>query len=207
MPDNLTATPEYVGSVTVPAGGDPRTALSIRVPIQTLTNRAAYAKQRIDQLEGRGAARTISTGVWAASEAEWSRTEFAWQTINGSTAVRVLYYLLGDLPNGVVLNTVQLWIKPQGGHVGLPATMPRISLYELPVNTPSTPGVALMTAIDDSASVSAFEAPHVIQNSTPLGLTINRANYYYILRLHTEGSTNALGACYASHAVTGVFAA
>jgi hypothetical protein len=51
MPKNLTPVAEYTGNVTVPLGGDARTALSVETPIQTVTNRAAYAKAHLDVLE------------------------------------------------------------------------------------------------------------------------------------------------------------
>jgi hypothetical protein len=50
MAKNLTPVSEYTGDVTVPTGGDARTAASVETPIQTLTNRAAYAKSKLDAL-------------------------------------------------------------------------------------------------------------------------------------------------------------
>ncbi len=48
MSKNLTEVDEYTANVTVPEGGDARTALSVETPFQALANRSLNAKNRLD---------------------------------------------------------------------------------------------------------------------------------------------------------------
>jgi hypothetical protein len=51
MSKNLTPVPQHTGDLTVPVGGDARTALSVEIPIQTLGDRAQLSKNRLDACE------------------------------------------------------------------------------------------------------------------------------------------------------------
>jgi hypothetical protein len=49
MSKNLTEVDEYTANVTVPEGGDARTAASVETPFQALANRTLNHKNRLDQ--------------------------------------------------------------------------------------------------------------------------------------------------------------
>ena len=85
MPTNLTETATYDATITVPADGDARTALSVEIPFQALANRSKY----LNTLTGTTGVTKIKTV--ADNAALKALTGMATGDVVKQTDIRVLY--------------------------------------------------------------------------------------------------------------------
>lgn len=125
--------------------------------------------------------------VPASSESDWAEQicGAAIQAIGvGTTAVELDL----DVVRGDIITSVTVWVKGGGGHVGLPATKPALSLWEWQsgVETPNQ----IDSTIDTSVTTGHYDALHAIQ-LLDIAVTVGSDKRYF-LRVTGEDSTNAL---------------
>lgn len=93
------------------------------------------------------------------------------------------------LPAGVTITGISMYVQGNGGHAGLPGTMPKFYLYETDVTTGSVVSHGAYT--DASATTGAYQAVHAITSGT-ISVAVSRADSRYCLALSTESGANAL---------------
>jgi hypothetical protein len=211
MPHNLTPVSEYTGNVSVPVGGDPRTALSVEVPFQTLTNRAAWLRDQTLELQYKGVTRQIATEAYSPINfiAPYVLSGGGgpyWRQLSTPTANDHVVYRLG-MPQGATLNSITVRLQGAAAHVGLPASVPTLRLLRVDA-TDFTSGWVLQGSIssDLSANTTAYQAVHTITVGS-LSVVVDNAQYNYFACVSGEGSTNALSGLLVSSQILGVFAA
>lgn len=210
MPEDLTPVSEYTGAVSVPVGGDPRTAQSVKTPFQTLTNRAAWLRDEVRLLQYRGVTRPVSVetfaqiGTWTQPFSASGNNGPRW--IAGSTSANDhLTYRL-DLPHGSVLTALSVQLKAAGAHVGLPAVMPSLALLRISLVDFTSGWSTQGTQSDTSASVAIYQTLHSLTISG-LSITVDRGQYAYYARLIGESGTNALNSLEVGAEILGTFSA
>lgn len=106
-----------------------------------------------------------------------------------------------DPPQGAVINSITVSYRGAAAHVGLPGTMPSISLaYYAAGGGGGTTVVPNSTASDTSASTAAYEVAHnIVSNNGGAGIahTIDKTTRRYFLLVTAESGANGLiGASY-----------
>lgn len=195
----------YPVTLTIPSDGDAANASSINTPIEGLADRTTNLhlhKVDIGTLAITPQTVTRSAGLYFRDlEANWTLNVAAlgdWGTIYQANigAVRSIFVDL-DLPNACVLNTITVQICGAiGGHAGLPAAKPSISLYKFsaaPFNAPGT--VASVT--DAPASIAAYETIHTLTLGA-LALTIDAGFRYRVRIVGESGANSVIGLAIAS---------
>lgn len=126
--------------------------------------------------------------------ADWSPTVHAYvdqnatPTTPGSGPQLALY--LDQLPIGMVVTSVTIYLSGNAGHVGLPGTMPTLAVSHYAAGSGYTAGVSLGTATDGSANTTAYQAYHALTLS---GLSYTVAQNDVLLLVFTsESGANAL---------------
>ena len=119
---------------------------------------------------------------WIAS---FNATAAYW--IQDSDTISTLYLPLAIVPAAGAITELEIQLQGETGHVGLPATMPSLSLMRQDPDGSTL--VATNTQSDTSATVVAYEATHPI---TLTGLNVQPLNYVWMVRVSGESSTNAL---------------
>jgi len=167
----------FATTLTVPAGGDPRNAASVKTPFQVvLDNLLALA-------------RLVPTSVVAVQRQPWVRSAdnvvFLDHALVDSSDV-VQQEL--ELPNGAELTNVTCLIDPAN------ATPPagvkpfiRIVRYDTTTGASSV----LHTGSTDATSGASYGAPHDLSTGTITGVTIDRTKYRYFTAVVWESSTGA----------------
>lgn len=97
-----------------------------------------------------------------------------------------------DPPHGSTITAVSAFTTPASGHGGLPAGMPYIMLWR--DNAPALSGATMVSATDASATVSAYQASHVISAST--STVVDKTTYRYAIYVWSESGANALSGAY-----------
>lgn len=129
------------------------------------------------------------TGWTYADPTSGSTSVIEQQSLVNTTCVVQLSNHFADA--AIFANGLRVWIKPAGGHGGLPATMPRVRLYKTSVPSGSEPTATLLAdKTDDSGSVSAYEDYHDIQPTFALTNLLPLESYF--VKLTGEASTNAI---------------
>jgi hypothetical protein len=159
-----------------------------------LTGLAQTTRWLRDRVLGAGAAATTIRWVPAIlgfPSASWTLTANG----SGSSGHRVLQSTASSFPislaiphvqPGLIISNIRLKVSSPASHAGLPAVMPRLSLF----NTDASTGFAseMVGANDASASTAAFQAVHDIVISTSLAVS---SAYTLSLSVRGEDSTNA----------------
>ena len=118
-----------------------------------------------------------------------------------SAVVGSIYQAAIDLPNGSTLTSITVTVDP-ALHVSLPANMPTLIAYKVPISTGVSASLfALVT--DSSANAGAYSAVHTI-TKTGLSEVIDNATYAYFVQYeHESGANSAAGVvCGVKYAVT-----
>jgi len=140
-----------------------------------------------------------------ARAADWTwalgATGVVWQNANAAAASKMQAQLAQIAHNSVVTG-IRAFYKGAAGHVGLPASMPKFTVYRVDSSNTYT-GVA-GTTTDPSATVAAFQAAHSITLSVGGGsFTADLTQYNYVMVVEPESGMNALaGAQYLGAEVT-----
>lgn len=92
-------------------------------------------------------------------------------------------------PHGSLLTAVSVFCTAGAGHIGLPVSMPQITLYKVHGNGAGV--TSLGSATDPSLNTTGFEQPHSIVLSS-LSHTVDRSAYRYFLKFSAEAGTRAL---------------
>jgi len=93
-----------------------------------------------------------------------------------------------SLPEGAVINTIQLVVEGGAGHAGAPSNLPLVSLFYKTPGTGST-GTLISTRTDVFSSAAAYEQPHFL-SMTSIAYTVTRTARLSIY-FQSESSTNA----------------
>lgn len=204
----LNAATDVYGDTTVKSGSDWTFASgstlalangsSLTVPSGATLNVQAGALTGFDVLRMTGTANVTlaSRSITRAAEhspmstaANWYADLFApgiWDAAD--TTARTMVVPL-HVPNGVTITAVTVYLKGAGGHVGLPATMPYISLWE---NAPATTATLIAGPTTDSAAnAAAYDAVHAVTISG-LSITSSRASKQYLLMVVSETGANSI---------------
>jgi hypothetical protein len=143
-----------------------------------------------------GVGATATTIRWVPAilgfpSASWTLTANG----SGSSGHRVLQSTASSFPialaipqvqPGLIISNIRLKVSSPASHAGLPAVMPRLSLFN---TDPSTGFASEMVGADDSsASTAAFQAVHEIVITTSLATS---SAYTLSLSVRGEDSTNA----------------
>jgi hypothetical protein len=169
------------------------TGTSIALPSGTLRSVLQYLADNI----GSPALPIVSRSVTRVSHEPPILDDTVWinQTIYGmgpkttANAAADVFFPFKP-PHGQVLTSVKVYIRPVGGHSGLPSTMPQAKvLYStIAAGTPTQIGA---TTVDTSADTTAYQTAHAITVGS-LGHTIDTSSRIYYLQLTSEGGTNAI---------------
>lgn len=193
----------WTNTMTVPDDGDTRSAASVTaagVGFQVAADRTRYLYNRSIAAVGGGAGLVIPlTGLQdtvaaadrfgfngaagGAPQCTWRQTSiasagglyFAVPHVYNTTITGLLARVHGD-PNAV------------GPHVGLPATMPQLSLRSVNGSTGAVANVG--TAVDASAAVGAYEAMHSISLTVAAQATGSMIQYW--AKFEGEAGANSL---------------
>lgn len=168
MAHNLIETPTSGSAVSVPDPGDARTAASVEVPFQALTNRVAYLEAHAEGAVPAIVQIPLEAGVVDfAVGGNWQFVDNIWQQTSVAAPAKLWVPL--RLPVGVVLVNVILTlagnaVEGSGAHSSLPATMPKLTLRRVvPTSvTTSAIGTVVATATDPSATTGTYDATHII---------------------------------------------
>jgi hypothetical protein len=210
MPTNLTPVSEYTGDVFVPVGGDPRTAMSVQIPFQTLTNRAAWLRDELRLVQYKGVTRPVSVetfaqiGTWTAPYSASGGNGPRW--IAGSTSANDHLTFRLDMPHGSTLTALTAYLRGASGHAGLPAVMPSLALLRISNVDFTAAWSTLGTQTDTSGNTTAYQAIHPVTISS-LSVVVDRGLYSYYARVIGESSTNALNGLEIGAEILGTFAA
>lgn len=191
MPEPLIEVAEFTADVTVPVAADPRTAASVRTPLQALANRTKHINDKLDLLlPGYGADRELVIPLGAAvnSPDKWrfDAPPYIWTQISTSVPIIGVWNL--RLPHRGLLTRLRVSLEGAGSHVGLPAVMPTVSLIQR--GDTNSSGTLVATATDGSASTGAYQSGHIVELAS---LTENLGQgREYSLVITGESSTNAL---------------
>jgi hypothetical protein len=181
-----------VAAISVPDPGDPRTAASVEAPFQAIDNTLLWTQLHIPPIASAGWEQGVTGSQFdALAGGAWTFTAQFWLQTDVSAAA-VLYKDV-DAPPGYVINQAHARIRGNGFGVGvhsaLPATMPKLTLYELdPFNNNAV--LQSANATDSSANAAAYDAAHSI-NITGLTWTISGSRRYRV-KLEGEAGANAL---------------
>jgi hypothetical protein len=171
--------------------GDARTAAGIEQCLQDLCNRDEYIRQRLLTVLGDGAAGKVVVPVsgteYSATKWNYSATDQLWYAGETGTGAFCIFNL--DLPNGVIVTEMRVWVQGAAGHGGLPANLPVMTFYK----TAAATGVVsvLKTETDASGNVGAYETRHSIEE-TPIAETIDNTAYFYTVILTNEAGANSV---------------
>lgn len=194
MAKTLVESNEFTADITVPEGGDARTAASIEPAFQRLTNRSKFLKERIPgvaasyRVEIPLAVIQNTNGRFTGNGSGWFQSDV--------TSGGPLYIVIPRFPEGKI-DELHVLVAGGVGHAGLPGTKPSIGLFRWNA-TPGDPAVGSSYAgvvggvyqSDPSASVAAYEAVHLI-SQTGLNYTPD-ANELIQLVIWGESGANAL---------------
>lgn len=94
-----------------------------------------------------------------------------------------------DLPHGTTLTSASVTYVGAGGHVGLPAVKPNVTIYKTHLGTGTD--TAVSSTDDTSATTVDFQAVHTFG---PTGLTevVDRTTYRYNAAITSEAGANSL---------------
>jgi len=192
---------------------DQRSAASVNVPFATLADAIAYLM--LDQTFLRqirvGSSVIGATAITAKSGTNVGPfdeipstatpiikffTGYAWfDDVNNATAStrHICVPLDSTLIDGVVLDSVKLYLQGKAGHAGLPAGMPALSIVRYTIATNTIAALSSGGMVDDpSGSTAAYEALHFIKYACDQNHTIDRSQYTYSAIICNEADTNAL---------------
>ena len=134
----------------------------------------------------------VSNSLATAIGTAWTFTitTWSWQCAT-TTSTNVLLIPLDEsaLPNGVTLSSVAINIQGSGTDAALPALMPALSIWRVPITGGTTVQLG-STATDTSTPLAAYQALHSI-TVTGIAATVDRSQYIYYAQLRPESSTNA----------------
>lgn len=209
MPANITPVSAWTSPLTGPANGDPvdggAGAPSYDMG-QKLANRIEFLKDHLDSSESQvlrfpfihlnPVDGTTVTAGWAIGAAG---TALALNQVSAAGAYVAYFELLQ--PKACTLTGLSVLLAGAAGHVGLPATMPVLTLYRQDTGSLLAP-TTVATATDASAGVAAYEAVH----SLSLGvlaevLAFDSGNRYYV-KLAGETGANSIAGL-ALHSIMG----
>jgi hypothetical protein len=173
MPIVLSEADSFDASVTVPAGGDPRTAASVDGAFQSLTNRTKNLRKGVPGIAASydiivpAATTNVMFSVGYGGQLSW-----VFQT-SVASAVQ-LFFPLSRLPPFGTITAVAALVNGQNPiaiaaagaahHAALPATKPTLQLFRAdPTSGAAGNGTQIgATITDPSASVALYEVPHYI---------------------------------------------
>lgn len=187
---------EFTTSVVVPEDGDPRDAASVEVPFQALTNRALFLRNHTP-----GAAEFYELDVPLGPASD--PTTFAFQNgpfglSQSSTSTPFHFVQLAlpyDLSGGwaAKIAEIKAYFLPAGGHGGLPASQPEITLWRQP-RTGSGSGVSVQAQQLAAGSVGAYETAQTITMVLGgSGHTILNDHVYWVSFEGESGANSATG--------------
>lgn len=187
MPIVLTNNDSYDASVSVPAGGDPRTAASVDGAFQALVNRTTNLRKGIPGVAA-SAAVIMPIALDATLSGQFGLSgAFVVQTSTASAGV--VTYTLRRLPALGTITALEIWLSGQNPpaiaaagaahHAALPATKPTFALFKADLGTNPAAVQIGGTITDPSASVAAYETPHYI-SITGLSEVIDITKIYQV---------------------------
>lgn len=172
MSHTLTEADNWPNTITVPDGGDPRTAASVEVFAQGLADRSRYARNRV-----RGLATSYAEFIPLAANsvgndagvAAWRGTRlnetgvrgYHQQSITapgGSTDLNLIVPL--PVPKADTLAkiiSIKAYFHPGTGRGSLPANFPVLAVYRAPVDASGHVLLASGSVTDTAASVVLYE--------------------------------------------------
>lgn len=185
----LTPAATWNPSVTVPQGGDSRTAGSVQVPFQALTDRSELlysvccsGEQQIPLMKGFGIG-SFTGGYLGAGIPAFI------QGVTNDTAYLPVCGLGGLKVTGMRFDGA----TGSGGHSAMPTFKASVMLLELPTN--AIPIVLSPQLFASPSTVSTYDQPHTT-TITGLNILLSKTKRYAI-ELLGESGTNSLSNGYA----------
>jgi hypothetical protein len=201
MAHALTEADAFTGSVTVPDGGDARTAASVETPFQALTNRTNYMLLRALGVKTESflgvALNPILAVGFGVGNGPGGGIGQVQNTINGSVVIPLPVF-------DPILKLKSLTVKYRAatGHGALPGSQPAVSAVRIATDGASS---ALGTLTQDAAgSVAAYEAAAgrtLVLAGLPHTYVANN-NYYVVFA--GEGVSNFITGLHLISIVIGV---
>lgn len=159
MAHDLTEASTYHATVSVPDGGEPRTAASVEAPLQRLTDRTKYLKSHVDLIEG---LQTLNIALKALAY------QTGWQFYTGDFGSWVSTTVTGgpfavfqlDLPTTGRLKAFRIGAMGPSHGTFPPVNRTKFSLRKINITT----GVitTVLSNIADSADQATYEAGHLV---------------------------------------------
>lgn len=135
---------------------------------------------------------------WAAAEQEATTPRPAWKQKYSPVAVNPARWLtwVVRIPRGATLTRVDVQFYAEAGSHpgGLPATMPKVTLWKCTTSNQSTM-TSIASTTDPSASVAAYETPHDVSITASYS-AITDADYFVIGVAGEEGVDATAAASY-----------
>jgi len=186
-------------TITIPDDGKTIEAADVNVPLCSILDSIARLTKNGFSLDASGAIAvnapsgiaedTVSHSIRFMNPSAWNAFadgKYSTASVTGEVA----YLEFSDIPDGVTLKTVQVWIDPANGHSSVPGSKPSIGVYLLVVLTGTH--VFLGSRTDISITVPAYETPHAITAGT-FSNTYLRSRHRLVVELTTESGLHAVG--------------
>lgn len=189
----------YVFAYTMPDDGDPRNASAFNVPMEGLAEDLKRVKNSLDFGSVDYAATRTFEFLLSNDPTYWDRVidgffnNQSYWSQQAHASSRILQAPL-DLPQGFIIDSVQVWLDPLTGRPGLPVGGDAASIelmYTEILVGPSVNGVSLGSQSDPSATLAAYEQLHAITLTLGTPHTVSRSNRTYSLAFRNETGVNA----------------
>jgi hypothetical protein len=200
MSHTLTEVSTYTSSVTVPDPGDARTAASVEVGFQALSNRTRYIKDTLDlAVEGWKPDADIAVPLTMLVATNFSFLLGQGPGANAAgcnqstTSASFMLPLPVRMGNGTLkLKSVSISYRPSNGHGALPASQPILQVFRQGYSAASALTQLGSNAQDNAANVVAYEALRTLTVSG-LNHTLTTSDSYYLSFIGESGANSQTG--------------
>lgn len=185
MPTNLTDVDTFTATIAVPASADARTAASVQTPFQSLANRTAYLKERLDRISGVWEDAVTRIPMTSAAQPDapgsWSELGFGkWQSEDNLTGICIPLDA-ANFPHGCTVTAYSVRVNPGAARTGS-------NKMEMSLQRKTAAGVvSSLDFADDDGTTNEQTIP-----SSGLSFTLDRATYEYFIYVTSghDGGTN-----------------
>ena len=193
MPANIVPVNAWTTPLTGPANGDPVDG-GVGAPSydmgQKIANRVEFLKEHVDAAESQ----TIRFPLLHLNPVDGTTVTAGWAIGAAGAAMAInqvsaagAYVAMFELvqPKHATLIGLIVSLAAAAGHGALPATMPVLTLLRQDTGSLAAPTM-VATATDASASVAAYEAPHIISLGVLAEVLAYDSGLRYFLKLAGE---------------------